>query len=176
MPRAPPGRPSVFRRAYESAGISPETVELVEAHGTGTKVGDAVELSALAEVYRASKAEGTWCALGSVKSQIGHTKAAAGAAGSSRRRWPLSQGLAADDQGRPPAEGAAPGRTPFYLNTEARPWLPSPDHPRTGRRQRLRVRREQLPLRPRRSRPRAGPGRLGWRRPRSWPFRRRARA
>src|SRR3954452_3936121 len=75
------GQARALRRAYALAGVSPATVELVEAHGTGTKVGDAIELSALAEVYRAAGPEGTWCALGSVKSQIGHTKAAAGAAG-----------------------------------------------------------------------------------------------
>lgn len=55
------GQARCLRRAYESAGVTPDTIELVEAHGTGTKVGDAVELSALAEVYRASRAEGTWC-------------------------------------------------------------------------------------------------------------------
>ncbi len=125
------GQAKCLRRAYEAADISPATVELVEAHGTGTKVGDAVELSALAEVYRSSKAEGTWCALGSVKSQIGHTKAAAGAAGL------IKASLALHHKVLPPtlkvdrpAEGASPGQTPFYLNTEARPWLPNPDHPR----------------------------------------------
>src|SRR4051812_44749298 len=66
--------------AYEQAGVSPRTIELVEAHGTGTKVGDAVEAKALAQVYRSDKEDGTWCALGSVKSMVGHTKAAAGIA------------------------------------------------------------------------------------------------
>ncbi|MCX7701061.1 MAG: hypothetical protein N2039_09300, partial [Gemmataceae bacterium] len=75
------GQKRCLESAYRQAGISPATVELVEAHGTGTKVGDATELRALTEVYRAARPEGTWCALGSVKSQIGHTKAAAGAAG-----------------------------------------------------------------------------------------------
>ena len=125
------GQARCLRRAYESAGISPDTVELVEAHGTGTKVGDAVELSALAEVYRSSKAEGTWCALGSVKSQIGHTKAAAGAAGLIKAALALNRKvLPPTIKVERPAEAVRPGASPFYVNTEARPWLPNPDHPR----------------------------------------------
>ena len=125
------GQAKCLRRAYEAAGVSPATVELVEAHGTGTKVGDAVELSALAQVYRESKAEGTWCALGSVKSQIGHTKAAAGAAGLIKASLALyHKVLPPTIKVDRPAEGAAPGSTPFYVNTEARPWLPQVDHPR----------------------------------------------
>ena len=125
------GQAKCLRRAYEAAGVSPATIELVEAHGTGTKVGDAVELSALAEVYRSSKAEGTWCALGSVKSQIGHTKAAAGAAGLIKAALALHHKvLPPTIKVDRPADAAAPGKTPFYVNTEPRPWLPSPDHPR----------------------------------------------
>ncbi len=125
------GQAKCLRRAYESAGVTPETIELVEAHGTGTRVGDAVELSALAEVYRSAKADGTWCALGSVKSQIGHTKAAAGAAGLIKAALALYHKVLPPtikvDQ---PAELARPGASPFYVNTEARPWLPSAGHPR----------------------------------------------
>src|SRR5690606_9452835 len=75
----PSGQAQALRRAYERAGSGPETVELVEAHGTGTAAGDAAELEALSEVFAAATPGS--CALGSVKSQIGHTKAAAGAAG-----------------------------------------------------------------------------------------------
>ncbi|WP_435007870.1 SDR family NAD(P)-dependent oxidoreductase [Tundrisphaera lichenicola] len=125
------GQVKCLRRAYESAGVTPDTIELVEAHGTGTKVGDAVELSALAEVYRSSRPEGTWCALGSVKSQIGHTKAAAGAAGLIKAALALHHKvLPPTIKVDRPAEGAAPGTTPFYVNTEARPWLKNPGHPR----------------------------------------------
>jgi len=125
------GQIKCLNRAYEAAGVSPATVELVEAHGTGTKVGDAVELSALASVYRSARAEGSWCALGSVKSQIGHTKAAAGAAGLIKAALALHHKVLPPtikvDQ---PAEVVAPGASPFYVNTEPRPWLPHPDHPR----------------------------------------------
>ena len=76
------GQAKAISRAYERAGFSPTTVELLEAHGTGTKAGDAAEFGGMKLVFEAADA-GTkqWCALGSVKSQIGHTKASAGSAG-----------------------------------------------------------------------------------------------
>ena len=125
------GQVAALRDAYRDAGVTPDTVELVEAHGTGTRVGDSVEASALAEVYRESGRAGAWCALGSVKSQIGHTKAAAGAAGLIKaalalRHKVLPPTLKVDK----PIDGLRPGETPFYVNTEKRPWLSSPGHPR----------------------------------------------
>ncbi|HHH31426.1 MAG TPA: 3-oxoacyl-ACP reductase, partial [Polyangiaceae bacterium] len=76
------GQAKAIRRAYERAGYGPDTVELVEAHGTGTIAGDAAEFEGLRMVFDESGREDRqWCALGSIKSQIGHTKAAAGAAG-----------------------------------------------------------------------------------------------
>src|SRR5262249_10285475 len=68
-----------YGRAYARAGYGPETVELLEAHGTGTVAGDAAELEGLTTVFGAGTVPRR-CALGSIKSQIGHTKAAAGAA------------------------------------------------------------------------------------------------
>src|SRR5437764_6988541 len=74
----PEGQARALRRAYEAAGYGPETVGLVEAHGTGTKAGDLAEFTALSEVFGESSRTGEpWCALGSIKSQIGHTKSAA---------------------------------------------------------------------------------------------------
>ena len=78
---------------------------------------------------------------------------------------PASQGLAADDQGDAGrSRRSQPGRSPFYVNTETRPWLPRRDHPRRAARQRLRLRRQQLPLRPRGGRAREAGDRLGRRR------------
>jgi acyl transferase domain-containing protein len=126
----PAGQARALRRAYQAAGYGPETVELVEAHGTGTSAGDAAEVAALREVFDATgRADRQWCALGSVKSQIGHTKSAAGAAGL------LKAVLAVHHKVLPPTikvdrphpdldlEGS-----PFYLNTTARPWI----HPAGG--------------------------------------------
>ncbi|KOV85601.1 hypothetical protein ADL03_14730 [Nocardia sp. NRRL S-836] len=75
----PEGQQRALRRAYASAGVSVRDVGLVEAHGTGTVVGDRTELAALTEMF--AGAEPGSCTIGSVKSQIGHTKCAAGLAG-----------------------------------------------------------------------------------------------
>ena len=127
----PEGQKQSLERAYANAGVSPETIELIEAHGTGTPVGDATEVEALTEVFRAVRPQGTWAALGSVKSQIGHTKAAAGVAGL------IKAALALDHKVLPPTikisepiDALAPGLSPFYLNTQKRPWLSRADHPR----------------------------------------------
>ena len=158
------GQARALRRAYQLAGVSPATVELVEAHGTGTKVGDATELAALTEVYREARAEGTWCALGSVKSQIGHTKAAAGAAGLIKAALALyHKVLPPTIKVTRPIEGPRRG-APFYVNTEAAPVAAACRSSSTRRGQRLRLRRQQFPLRARGGQPHAGRDRLGRRR------------
>ncbi len=127
-PRAE-GQTLALRRAYEDAGYAPRTVELMEAHGTGTVAGDAAEVAALIEVF--GDGSPAWCALGSVKSQIGHTKAAAGAASLVKailalRHRTLPPTIKVD---RPnPALGL--DRSAFYLNTSARPWFRRGTHPR----------------------------------------------
>jgi acyl transferase domain-containing protein len=127
-PRAE-GQMAALRTAYESAGVTPDTIELVEGHGTGTKVGDATEVSALKAVYGESGRSGAWCALGSVKSQVGHTKAAAGAAGLIKAACALyHKVLPPTLKVRRPLDVLRDG--PFYVNTEKRPWLPSANHPR----------------------------------------------
>lgn len=75
------GQVRALERAYSQAGISPAAVGLVEAHGTGTVVGDKTELSALTNLFSRSGALPGQTHLGSVKTQIGHTKCAAGLAG-----------------------------------------------------------------------------------------------
>jgi acyl transferase domain-containing protein len=126
---SPAGQVRALRQAYEVAGVAPETIELVEAHGTGTRAGDAAEVAALTSVYGA--ATESWCALGSVKSQIGHTKAAAGVAGLIKAALALHhQVLPPTINVTQPIELLLPGRSPFYVNTEARPWLDRSEHPR----------------------------------------------
>ncbi|MBY0230378.1 MAG: acyltransferase domain-containing protein, partial [Gemmataceae bacterium] len=122
------GQMEVLRTAYRAAGVSPDTVELVEAHGTGTRVGDATEASALDEVYSSTGRRGAWCAVGSVKSQIGHTKAAAGAAGLIKAALALHRKvLPPTIKVRKPVAELMQG--PLYANTECRPWMPAA-HPR----------------------------------------------
>jgi len=75
------GQEALLQEAYWNAGISPGTVQYIEAHGTGTSVGDAIELQALGEVLTRDRPQGSPCIVGSVKTNIGHTEAAAGIAG-----------------------------------------------------------------------------------------------
>ncbi|WP_370942302.1 SDR family NAD(P)-dependent oxidoreductase [Amycolatopsis sp. cg5] len=129
---AAPGQARALRRAYAAAGYGPETVELIEAHGTATAAGDVAEFTALREVFDESGREDRqWCALGSVKSQIGHTKSAAGAAGL------LKAVLALQHKTLPPTikvdrpnSALELENSPFYLNTRPRPWVRPAGHPR----------------------------------------------
>ncbi|WP_437279841.1 SDR family NAD(P)-dependent oxidoreductase [Sorangium sp. So ce375] len=128
----PEGQAKALRRTYAAAGYGAETVELMEAHGTGTKAGDAAEFEGLRAMFDESgRADRQWCALGSVKSQIGHTKAAAGAAGLFKAIMALHHKVLPPtikvDKPNPKLEIE---KTPFYLNTEARPWIRPGDHPR----------------------------------------------
>lgn len=126
------GQKKALLSAYALAGVTPDTIELVEAHGTGTKVGDAVEATALTEVYGAHAArKRPWCALGSVKAQIGHTKAAAGAASLIKAALALHHKvLPPTIKVRQPVEPLRAPDSPFYVSAEARPWLPRAEHPR----------------------------------------------
>jgi acyl transferase domain-containing protein/NAD(P)-dependent dehydrogenase (short-subunit alcohol dehydrogenase family) len=125
------GQAKALRMAYETAGIDPATIELVEAHGTGTKVGDLVEFKALCQVFGKEKTSEPWCAIGSVKSMIGHTKAAAGAAGLIKTALSLyHKVLPPTLKVEEPDPKLAMHESPFYLNTEKRPWLTRRNHPR----------------------------------------------
>ena len=131
------GQVRCLEDAYRVAGVSPDTIELVEAHGTGTKVGDATEVSGLMQVYQAAgrRASGppktNWCAVGSVKSQIGHTKAAAGAAGVLKAILALQHKvLPATIKVSQPPSALMAADSPFYVNTVSRPWVKPVGHPR----------------------------------------------
>jgi acyl transferase domain-containing protein/acyl carrier protein len=75
------GQAEVIAEALAVAGVAPETITYVEAHGTATRVGDPIELMALSKAFRAGTAKRNFCAVGSVKTNIGHLDAAAGVAG-----------------------------------------------------------------------------------------------
>jgi polyketide-type polyunsaturated fatty acid synthase PfaA len=128
----PEGQTRTLRRAYEDAGFPPTSIGLIEAHGTGTPVGDLCEFTALNEVFSENNLQKEHIALGSVKSQIGHTKAAAGSASL------IKAVLALYHKVLPPTINVTNpnpkfgiDNSPFYLNTEVRPWLqPDIDTPR----------------------------------------------
>ena len=118
----PPGQVRALQRAYQDARVDPATVTLIEAHGTGTALGDKTEIAALGILLGESAAP--YCALGSVKSMIGHSKVAAGMAGM------IKAALALHHRTLPPTIGVdrpvpalqAAGSS-LYVNSEARPWL-----------------------------------------------------
>ncbi|MGD8291893.1 MAG: SDR family oxidoreductase [Desulfobacterales bacterium] len=125
------GQIKALRSAYKNAGINPATVDLIEAHGTGTRVGDKVEFKALNRIFQEAGANGHKCALGSVKSMIGHTKASAGAAGLIKAALSLYHKVLP-----PTLKATAPDpdlnieNSHFYLNSTARPWFSGSRHPR----------------------------------------------
>ncbi|OBA75867.1 hypothetical protein A5641_23790 [Mycobacterium sp. 1554424.7] len=129
---SPAGQAKALRRAYAAAGYGPETVGLVEAHGTGTKAGDVAEFTALRDVFDGSgRADRQWCALGSVKSQVGHTKGAAGACGLFKAVLALHHKTLPPtikvDRPNPALEIE---KSPFYLSTQAKPWVADNGVPR----------------------------------------------
>ncbi|HEU5422939.1 MAG TPA: type I polyketide synthase, partial [Nitrolancea sp.] len=125
------GEELALRRAYAAAGVAPETIELIEAHGTATPVGDVVEVQALARVFGPREGEQARVALGTVKSMISHTIPAAGIAGM------IKTSLALYHKVLPPTINVTEPnpkleleKTPFYLNTETRPWIHGTPEPR----------------------------------------------
>ncbi|MEV8475658.1 SDR family oxidoreductase [Streptomyces sp. NPDC051173] len=119
----PEGQRAALERAYAQARISPARVGLIEAHGTGTVVGDRTELDVLTQVFQESGAEPGGCVIGSVKSQIGHTKCAAGLAGVIKTALALHTGV------RPPTlhiqrpnPGWQPESSPFVFHRRSLPW------------------------------------------------------
>ncbi|MDR1109505.1 MAG: hypothetical protein LBP92_02120, partial [Deltaproteobacteria bacterium] len=130
---SPSGQRRAIEAAYDEAGWDPGQVDLVEAHGTGTAVGDGVELEALGGHFAGSRPDGggPWCALGSVKSQIGHAKGAAGVAGLIKAVLALfHKVLPPTIKVRDPQGPLADPSFPLYLNDRARPWLSAPGRPR----------------------------------------------
>ncbi|MCP4921132.1 MAG: acyltransferase domain-containing protein, partial [Proteobacteria bacterium] len=128
----PSGQRLALDRAYANAGYGMDTVEIVEAHGTGTIAGDAAEFEGLKMAFgEAHPDKKQWAALGSVKSQIGHTKAAAGSAGLFKMVMALHHKVLPPtikvDRPNPKMDLE---NSPFYLSTRARPWVRGPEHPR----------------------------------------------
>ncbi len=123
----PEGQRTALERAYDNARMCPSEVGLIEAHGTGTVVGDRTELRTLTALFTEAGAAPGSCALGSVKSQIGHTKCAAGLAGLIKSAMALHTAI------RPPTLHVAEPNpawqaesSPFCFSQAARPWAVPP--------------------------------------------------
>ncbi len=133
------GQAKALRKAYADADIDRLSIGLLEAHGTGTAAGDAAEFDGLKEVFTEDIPENSGypdfqhIALGSIKSQIGHTKAAAGIAGLIKTTLALHHKILPPTINiERPSEKLGIEKTPFYLNTEARPWITDGEQRRAG--------------------------------------------
>lgn len=127
------GHAEVVVEALAIAGVGADTIGYVEAHGTATDLGDPVEIAALTQAFREATDQKQFCALGSVKSNIGHLDAAAGIAGLMKAVLAVEHGFI------PPTlhfERPNPkldlGATPFYVNTSSAPWKPAGTPRRAG--------------------------------------------
>lgn len=125
------GQSQVIKKVHYMGDIDPETITCIEAHGTGTSLGDPVEIEALKQAFHSEKRN--FCALGSVKTNIGHLDVAAGVASL------IKTVLALKHKQLPPSlhyKKANPGidfeNSPFYVNHELRAWKNLPGQPLRG--------------------------------------------
>jgi acyl transferase domain-containing protein/NAD(P)H-dependent flavin oxidoreductase YrpB (nitropropane dioxygenase family)/NAD(P)-dependent dehydrogenase (short-subunit alcohol dehydrogenase family) len=123
------GQVRALHRAFARACVSPATVGLVEAHATGTAVGDRIEIESLHQVFREAGAKPQGCAIGSIKSMIGHTKSTAGLASLIKAALALQHKVLPPTLGveQPNAALVRPD-TPFSVNNEMRPWPNPPEN------------------------------------------------
>ena len=124
------GQAEVVCEALDVAGISPDDISYIETHGTGTVVGDPIEIRGLTQAFRRSTSREGYCAIGSLKSNIGHLDSAAGVAAL------IKTVLSLENRELPPSlhfQLPNPhidfGHSPFFVNAALRSW-PSTDAPR----------------------------------------------
>jgi acyl transferase domain-containing protein len=127
------GQAEVISEAMALADVDPDTVTYVEAHGSGTSLGDPIEFAALARAFRATTDRKNFCAIGSVKTNVGHLDAAAGAAGL------IKTVLALKHKALPPSlHFKSPNpkmdieNSPFFVNARLRAWEPGGTPRRAG--------------------------------------------
>jgi len=127
------GQAEVIAEALAVAGIDARTITYIETHGTGTAVGDPIEIAALTQAFRLGTEEKDFCAIGSIKTNIGHLDAAAGAAGL------IKTVLALEHKALPPSlhfEQPNPlidfANSPFYVNTTLSEWKEEANPRRAG--------------------------------------------
>jgi len=117
------GQASVIEEALALAEVEPQTITYIETHGTGTSLGDPIEVAALTQAFRTQTVAKNYCAIGSLKTNIGHTDAAAGVAGL------IKTVLALEHQQLPPSLNFTHPNpnidfagSPFFVNTELTAW------------------------------------------------------
>lgn len=124
------GQVDAVAKAHKMAGIDGDTITYIEAHGTGTSLGDPIEIDALSQVFRRTSTEKQYCAIGSVKTNVGHLDCVAGIAGLVKtalaikhKQIPASLNF---EQPNPKIDFA---NSPFFVNTELSDW-PTASAPR----------------------------------------------
>lgn len=117
------GQAEVIAMALATAEVDPETISYVEAHGTATELGDPVEVTALTDAFRAQTDKTQFCAVGSVKSNVGHMNSAAGVGGLIKTILSLKHGMIPPslhyEKPNPNIDFAS---SPFYVNAALTPW------------------------------------------------------
>jgi acyl transferase domain-containing protein/acyl carrier protein len=124
---------SVLREAYSNANVSPGDVQYVETHGTGTLLGDPIEAKALGTVLTTGREAGRLCAIGSVKTNIGHCEAAAGIAGLIKVALSLKHSeIAASLHFEEPNPHIPFAELPIHVQTKPSPWCSEMGPPLAG--------------------------------------------
>ncbi len=124
------GQAAAVQMAHENSGVPVEAIEYIEAHGTATPLGDPIEVAALAEAFQQKTSKKRFCALGSVKSNIGHCVAAAGVAGLIKAALALHhQKIPATLHFKNENPSLKLHNTPFFICDQHRDW-PRTDSPR----------------------------------------------
>ncbi|WP_420126424.1 type I polyketide synthase [Longimicrobium sp.] len=125
------GQAAAIRAAHAAADVDPATITYVEAHGTGTELGDPIEVEALTRAFRAGTDRTGFCALGSIKTNIGHLDTAAGIAGLIKTTLALRTGEIPPSlhytQPNPQIDFAS---SPFFVNATLARWTPPAGVPR----------------------------------------------
>ncbi len=125
------GQAAVIAEAQVVAGVDPESISYIEAHGTATSLGDPIEIAALTQAFRARTKERQFCAIGSVKSNIGHLDTAAGIAGLIKTVLALEhEELPASLHYEQPNAEIDFAVSPFYVNAQLRSWPRRKGEPR----------------------------------------------
>ncbi|WDD90200.1 amino acid adenylation domain-containing protein (plasmid) [Burkholderia sp. FERM BP-3421] len=119
------GQADAIMAAHAAAGVDPRAIGYVEAHGTATPLGDPIEIAALTQAFRAATADTGFCAIGSVKTNIGHLDQAAGVAGLIKAVLAVHHGEIPPSLHCTETNPDIPFDTsPFFVNTQLRPWCP----------------------------------------------------
>ncbi|HYO90813.1 MAG TPA: type I polyketide synthase, partial [Pyrinomonadaceae bacterium] len=127
------GQAQVIAMAQAIAGVEPETITYVEAHGTGTPLGDPIEIAALTQAFRARTTKKQFCAIGSVKTNIGHLDSAAGVAGLIKTVLALKHKMLPPSlHFTEPNPNIDFANSPFYVNATLKEWQANGSPRRAG--------------------------------------------